>query len=174
MIGPGFSHSVPPVDSTNNILSRDVTGNRNDGHSTKTLAGYGHKNDDHNHSQVFLHPELSAPVVLQSAAGVYAAYPTPTEIVAAGEITEDFDFHFMNISTISANGDYSISLYKGAPGDEIRIGCYSAFRNAVQSQEGTRPIMSPLFPAGTRISAALTSSNAGQNTLGIKLERHPY
>jgi hypothetical protein len=105
---------------------------------------------------------------------VWAAYPTPTQIIAAGDITNDFDLHFLNIAALSANGEYQIALYTGAAFSEVLIGEFGAVRNAVQSQEGSRPILTPLLPANTRISAALSSSNAGANSLSIKVEGHEY
>lgn len=167
-------HDVPSQDGFDNIHMRDVIGNKNDGHNSISISGQHHRFDDHFHSVVFCRPELSDSIQLTKAAGVWAALPAPTEIIAAGQITNDFDLHFLNISEISANGEYEIALYQGGAGNEILIGCFGVIRTAVQSQEGSRNIITPLILANTRISAALSSGNAAQNTINIKLEGHEY
>lgn len=151
-----------------------VVGTNADGHSVNTLSGKVKQLLEHIHSIAMIHPELANPVSLQKASGAWAAYGTPTEIVAAGAITEDFDLHFGIISEISANGDYTVEIYQGAALSETQIAHISVSRNAVQSQEGTIPIITPLLAGDTRISAALSSGNAAQDTLKIKLMYHTY
>lgn len=140
----------------------------------KTSYDILHILEEHFHSQPFLYPLLAGSVTLTKAANVWEPYPTPTEIIPVNTITDDFDIHFLNVSAISANGEYVIALYKGAAMSEVLIGEYGAVRNAVQSQEGSRPIITELLDANTRISAAISSSNAGQDTVNIKVEGHTY
>ena len=151
-----------------------VVGTNADEHDLITLSGKTHLQRDHTHSVAMIHPELANPVQLQKAAGVWAAYGTPTEIVAAGVITNNFDLHFGIVSAISANGDYTIEIYQGAALSETLIANIAIARNAVQSQEGATPIITPLILANTRISAALSSGNAAQDTIEIKLMYHIY
>ena len=170
----GF-HDVPSQDSVDNAQMRDVIGNKTDTHDGDSLRAVAHLISEHIHGTVLIQPNLAGSITLTSDAGAWAAMnATKTQIIAAGAITEDFDLHFMNIAAISANGEYQIELYKGGIGAEISIGNFGAVRNAVQSQEGSRPILTELLPANTRISAALSSSNAGADTLTIKLEGHTY
>ncbi len=151
-----------------------VVGTNADAHDVNTLSGKSHMLQEHTHGVAMIHPELADPISLQKASNEWAAYGTPTEIVAAGVITNDFDLHFGIVSAISANGDYTIEIYQGAAQSETVIAHISVARNAVQSQEGAIPIITPLLPANTRISAALSSGNAGQDTLEIKLMYHVY
>ena len=170
----GF-HDVPSQDSADNAQMRDVIGNKTDTHDGDSLRAVAHIICEHFHSAVFIKPNLAGSVTLTSDAGAWAAMnATKTEIIPVGEITSIFDLHFMDISDISANGGYQIELYKGGIGAEISIGNFGTGRNAVQSQEGARSIITEMLPANTRISAALSSSNAGANTLTIKLEGHMY
>ncbi len=170
----GF-HDVPSQDSVDNAQMRDVIGNKTDTHDGNSLNAFAHTSDEHFHSVVFIKPNLAGSVTLTSDAGAWAAMnATKTEIIPVGGVTSIFDIHFMDISDISANGEYQIELYKGGIGAEISIGNFGTGRNAVQSQEGARPIITEMLPANTRISAALSSSNAGANTLTIKLEGHTY
>ena len=170
----GF-HDVPSQDSADNAQMRDVIGNKTDTHDGNSMASHSHIFNEHFHSPVFIKPNLAGSITLTSDAGTWAAMnATKTEIIPAGGVTSIFDIHFMDISDISANGEYQIELYKGGIGAEISIGNFGTGRNAVQSQEGARPIITEMLPANTRISAALSSSNAGANTLMIKLEGHMY
>jgi len=176
LIGSGvFIKRVPTADSADNAFPSDVIGNKNDGHTGDSIYSKTYILNRHVHSGIFTRPNLANGITLTKAAGAWAAYPTPTQIIAASDIADDFDFHWMSISGISANGEYQIQLYTGAPGAEVALGeGFTASRSAVQSQEGTRPIQSIIIPAGTRISAALSSSNVAADTITIKLEGHTY
>jgi len=176
LIGSGvFIQRVPKADSADNAFPGDVIGNKNDEHTGDSLYSKTYILDSHIHKGIFTRPNLANGITLIKAAGAWAAYPAPTEIIAASDIARDFDFHWMSISGISANGEYQIQLYTGASGSEIALGeGFTASRSAVQSQEGTRPIQSVIIPAGTRISAALSSSNSAADTIKIKLEGHTY
>lgn len=167
-------HDLPDQDSLDNSKIRDVVGNKIDTHSANSLYGVIKLIREHIHNQVFLYPAKTASIQLQKALGVWAAYPTPTEIIPANSIAYDYDLHFLNVSAISANGEYTIALYKGDIGSEILIGEYGAVRNAVQSQEGSRVIITPLLSPNTRVSASLSSSNNAQDTINIKVEGHTY
>ncbi len=155
-------------------LINAVVGTTADAHDGDTLSAKSHLLKEHTHSVAMIHPELVDPIQLQKASGAWAAYGTPTEIVAAGAITDDFDLHFGIVSAIGANGDYTIEIYQGAALSEVQIAHIAVSRNAVQSQEGAIPIITPLILANTRISAALSSGNAGQDTLELKLMYHVY
>lgn len=101
------------------------------------------------------------------------------ETFAGSETTEDvipldFDFHFVDVNSISANGDYEINLYSGESGSEVRIGRIPVARNAVQSQEGSQATFTPINLRNTKISASLNSGNAAANTVTIKLVFHTY
>ena len=167
-------HDVPSVNSINNVHMRDVIGNKTDSHSGGSISSKLNLINEHLHGTVFLYPELAGYITLTKAAGAWAAFPLPTEIIPENTIAFDFDLHFLDISNISANGEYAISLYTGASGAETRIGCYGAARTAAQSQEGSRPILTRLISANTRISASISSSNAAADTLIIKVEGHTY
>ena len=155
-------------------LINAVVGTNADEHDVNTISGKLDQLTDHIHSIGNVHPELADPIELTKASGVWEAYPTPTEIIPAGTITDDFDLHFAIISAISANGDYTVEIYQGAALSETPIAHIAVTRNAVQSQEGSIPIITPLLSANTRISAALSSGNAAQDTLEIKLMYHTY
>lgn len=167
-------HDIPAQDSVDNVVMSDVIGNKTDTHDGDSVVGRSKLVEEHLHNKVFLYPDLASSITLTKAAGAWAAHPTPTEIIPVNTITEDFDLHFLNVNAISANGEYSIKLYTGAGGAEVLLGTYGAARNAVQSQEGSRNILTDVILANTRISAAITSENAAADTLNIKVEGHTY
>lgn len=121
-------------------------------------------------STIFTYPDLANGIVLTKASGVWAPCPTPTEIIPAGTISDRFTLRYVNIYDISANGEYILKIYKGVQFFEELLGSFSLERNAVMSQETTREIGSIGLDANTRISAAISSSNALQNTIRLKLE----
>ena len=152
----------------------NVIGNKLQQENQNTLYAIAHILNEHFHSESLVYPELANPIVVQKAAGAWAAYPTPTEIIPINTYNFIFDIHWVSISAISANGDYTLKLYSGAPASEIAIGVVDFARNAVQSQEGAQPHQDIIVPANTRISAALSSGNAAQDTCAVKLRGHPY
>jgi len=168
-------HAVPGIDSATNLLMRDVIGNKSDSHSGSSLFGKIKQILDHVHSTIFTFPNLADSTVLTKPAGGWAGgYGVIVEIIPANSVNAEFDLHYMSVSNISANGQFQIQLYSGAGGAEVAEGNgFAISRTAVQSQEGTRPIMTRLFPANTRISAAIVG-NGGAMTVSMKLEGHKY
>jgi hypothetical protein len=153
----------------------NVIGNKLQGHNDNTLYGFAKRNDEHFHAKSEVYPELANPIQLQKDSGAWAAYPaTKTEIISAGQIDKDFDIHWISVSGISANGNYTVKLYSGLAGAEIEIGTVDFTRNAIQSQEGAQPNQDVILSAGTRVSAGLSSGNAAQDTCNIKLRYHKY
>jgi len=130
--------------------------------------------EEHLHGQSLVYPQLASPITLTSAAGIWAAYPAPTEIVPVNTVVTDFDIHWVSISAISANGDYMLRLYTGAALSEVFLSEFDFYRTAVQSQEGSAPIITVIVRKNTRISAAISSGNAGANTVNVKVRYHVY
>lgn len=153
----------------------NVIGDKTQGVNDHTLFGDVHVLEEHFHSKGDVYPKLVNPVQLQKDAGIWAAIPsTKTEIIPVDTIGDAFDIHFVSASNISANGDYIICLYSGLAGFEVEIGSVDVVRNAVQSQEGAQPNQTIVVPAGTRISAGMSSGNNAQDTLSVKVRYHPY
>jgi len=150
-------------------------GANTDAASVNTIFGRTKKIDEHLHSSAKVYPELANPVTLTKAAGAWADYPaSKTEIVPINTIASPFDIHFILVDTISANGNYTVKLYSGAIGAEVEIAVVSVVKTASASQEGAIPIQCPVQAANTRISGAISSSNAAANTLNLKIHYHTY
>lgn len=155
------------VDAINSVVGTNA-----DTSSDNTISGKLAEIFEHMHSSSQIYPKLADPVLITKAGGAWAAYGTPTEVVPVDTITVEFDLHWVVVSDISANGFYTATIYKGLAGSEIAIAEIAANRNAVQSQEGSIPIATAPIPANTRISVALSSSNAGADTVNVRLMYH--
>ena len=152
--------------------TRQIVGNLTDSKTDATLYGYAVKIDGHNHGPSYVYPTLANAVTLTAAGTAWAAFPTPTEVIPASTITVPFSIHWITVSDISANGEYEIAIYQGAALSETLLARKSFVRNAVQSQEGSLPMHMDCVVANTRISAAISSSNAAADTVGIKVAYH--
>lgn len=130
--------------------------------------------EKHIHGSAMVYPQLAAPITLTKAAGAWAAYPTPTEIIPANTIISDFDIHWISIANISATGNYMLRLYTGAAGSEVFLCELDFYRTAVNAVIGSQPGLSPIIKKNTRISAAISSGNAAADTADIKLRYHTY
>ncbi len=152
----------------------NVIGNKLDDEFGVSIYSELYLAEKHIHSKCEIYPLLADPVLLTKAAGAWAAFPTPTEIVPVNTILVPFDIHWVNISNISADGNYVIQLYSGNPGSEIVIATIDFARNAVLSQEGAQPCQTIVLPANTRISAAISSGNAAADNCRAKIKYHVY
>ena len=128
--------------------------------------------EEHLHGHQKVYPPSASAIVLTSAASVWT-HGTIVEIIAAGAITLDIDLHWALITALSANGEYEVKVYKGAIASEVEIGVVACERNAVQSQEGSQPLVTRLS-AGERISASLATDTGNANTCKAKLFYHEY
>lgn len=164
---------VPKTDSTDNNTPADVIGSKTDTHNGDSLYSMTHILNEHAHKEQRVYPRLANPITLTKASGVWADFPTPTEIVPASTITEDFDVHFVTISNISANGAYDLELYMGDALSEVFIGGATFVRTTNKDQASLEE-QTIIVPANARISAAISSSNAAEDTADIKIEYHHY
>lgn len=131
--------------------------------------------DDHAHEGTQLYPEISDPVTITAINTAYNALTSISEIMSAGDAPGAlFDIHWAVVSNISANGDYILRLFEGEAASEVEIATIGIVRNAVQSQEGSVPVQTKRIAAGTRISGALSSSNAASDSVDVKLMFHEY
>ena len=91
------------------------------------------------------------------------------EFVPSGAINKAFKVQYLNTAQFSANNiTYEIVLYTGVIGQEVEIGRTRA-NGGVSSgsnKEPKMPIMSPILPAGTRISyRAATNRDATETCI---------
>jgi len=84
-----------------------------------------------------------------------------------------FDIHYV-FSGAAAVGTYILTFYKGAAGAEEIIGSVRVVRTANTSEAASVPVMTPLLPAGTRVSAAVASVAGGEQTMVISVGYHEY
>ena len=173
---------TPPATSENNIMANstiaDIIGNKEDcnlaGPGLDSLYGIaGFMAYYHTHDSAKIYPELANPVTLTADSSAWT-YGSWVEIIPADTITEPFDIHWVLLSSISANGNYTLQLGAGDSGSEEVIGTIGYNRNAVQSQEGSQPVQIPHQASNKRIAARIASGNANADTTDIKLYYHEY
>ena len=162
--------AAPPVDGLANNTIADVIGNKNDTYSTTTVTGILNEMLQHEHNQLRVWPSLTSPIALTALASAWASFGSTVsaEIIAANAITSAFDIHWAVIADISATGNYELKLYSGANG-ATEIAHVPFAKTSSQSQEGSIVIRTPILPANTRVSAAISSGNGVANTAAIKI-----
>ena len=116
-----------------------------------------------------VYPSLNDPIQITKDSGAWAAHGTPTEIVPVSTLTSKIEIDYINVSTISAVGSYELILYTGLAGFEVEFAKRSIDRTATHSQEGYIPVNSIQIDPNTRISASLSGSPAGTESLYLKL-----
>lgn len=117
----------------------------------------------------YVYPERAAPVTLTKAAGAWAAYPAVADIAAAAVITSDFVIKGVVFDTPSAAGSYTVRLYSGAAGSEVLVAVAAAVSTASGTSEGYAYCSTPVIPGNSRISASLSGSPAGAETVNVKI-----
>ncbi len=129
----------------------------------------------HIHGTSFVYPNHADGVTLTAGGGAWDLTGAITEIIPADTLLPyNFDLHWMNVDTISANGMVQIDIYAGESGSEVLIVSTRATRTAVQSFTGPKRIQIPQQPAGMRISCRASDSTAGALTCVVSLEGHYY
>jgi len=167
------------VDGSATVTLPQVVGNKADSaimtpgtSSLYQIAGYmGYY---HVHSPAQCYPVLADPVTVTASANAWTDYGAWVEIVPAGTITDPFDIHWVQTTDISANGNYVLQLGVGGAGSEVAIATIAFSRDTNQVQGSQQPVQVAPLPAGSRISARLSSSKAAANTADVKIYYHVY
>lgn len=165
----GRSNKIPGADSSDNKIFPDVIGSKLDGHFSNSLYSKSHRFDDHFHSPSDVYPSLDDDIQIQAAAGNWVL-GNFTEIVPAGGITTDFDIHFVEISTSSANDVYELWLYAV----ETLILKTRFSRTTNQTRVAAKPTQSIIILANTQIKGKLACAGGGSKTANISIQFHPY
>lgn len=168
-----FRQSLPGINSIANKTFLDVIGRKDDDESGNSIYSAIYTILRQIHSEQKVYPSLTDGVTLTGGAGAWAL-GNFQEIIPANAITSPFDIHFANIGAASANDTYEIVLYKGALGSEIEIGRFRTTRVSNTSGTAPVPVLTPLLPANTRVSAKLASGTGGGDTVVGSLFYHTY
>lgn len=129
----------------------------------------------HVHGRPFVRPDHADDILLTAGAGVWDLTGAIIEVIPANSLNvSEFDLHWINIHSISANGTIQIDIYSGEVGSEVLISSTKATRTAVQSQNGPKRIQIPQQVKNTRISCRLSDNTAGSITCRVSFEGHYY
>lgn len=165
----GQSNRIPAANSPDNKIFSDVIGTKLDTHNGDSIAAFGYTILKHVHSPSDVYPSLADDVQVIAAAGVWAL-GSFKEIVPVNGITNDFDIHFIEISTASANDVFQIHLYAV----EVLIAKARFARTTNQVRVASKPFQTVIIPANTQIQAKLSSKAGGSKTADISIQFHPY
>lgn len=148
--------AVPAADSTANVTTADVIGNKLDTHASNSLYGLLKEVYDYLNNERLCYPTLAAgtTVVSANANWTYGAYAT---VVPASTITNDFHIVAVSIEACDRNAVFQLELYKGASDDVVQ-----AVRFAVEGGFFGNQIYvlgSEEVEANSQVRARLASSN---------------
>lgn len=133
----------------------------------------------HIHGQPFTYPKLADSVTLTSGAGAWGTGGAITEVIPANTLNVSaFDLHWINMINHSADAEYIIEIYKGAPGSEVLISDTDTWRDSAlfggEIGVTAKAIQVPQQTPNERISCKLYSSNVGAASLQVKFNGHYY
>ena len=172
--------NVPSVNSTANVGMRDVIGNKGDWSAPITndssilaylKAGYYHAHGDTIKFPLISSGELFKTITSSATALTHGA---KVELIPADAIATAFDIHWIEITAMSAQAEYEITVWAGADTEEEALTSVVVASSANFSREGSKAIMIPQQPANTRISISIAKSSAGTGTMRVALEGHTY
>ena len=82
-----------------------------------------------------------------------------------------FDIHYIDIETISANGNYQLNIYANS----VIKASVTFTKKSVTADDYVRcPVITPLLAAGSVITAKLGSLAGGAETCRVKVWYHQY
>jgi hypothetical protein len=170
-------HDVPSQNSSDNIIIRDVIGNKTDNSlsapGSDSLYGVAaYMAYYHVHSPSLIYPRDAASVVITAGVGAWTE-GSKVQIVAAGVTLKAIDIHFINLGSISQVDEYVLKVYTGPALSEVFWSECSFSRDTNQMRAAYVPIQGPPIPAGTRISTTLMSG-IGSNNCSAKIYTHEY
>jgi hypothetical protein len=155
-------HDVPSADSVNNLQMRDVIGNKNDSADHVSIIGRLEYLFAAFTELQSIYPNLAEGVEVIVANGEWAALPSPTQIIPASTITNQFII--IGVDVIDALGAFHLRLYTGAALSEVEL-------TNVVGVNGSQSFLPcyALVDANERISCSITDSVAGADTYGVKI-----
>jgi hypothetical protein len=183
---------VDTLETNNTSLNLDLTTIKND---LTTLKGYTdtletsigtitmdlgtalvylERLEEHNHNEQWVYPTLTTPPQLISGSGTAYTLGNFVELIPENAINAPFDLHFFNTGIASGVCTYEVHLFRGSVGNEVIFAKIRFARLTNQMGAYPFPLMTPVFPANTRISGKLATSLTTQETLNCSLAYHHY
>jgi hypothetical protein len=165
--------NVPAQNSADDILIRDVVGNKTDTHLGTSVYSLLQTINEHIHSRVRCYPTLANGIVVTGGVAPWALGAFAV-VVPANTITADFDIHHINVAAYNANDTFELVLYSGADGAEIEIGRVRFTRITNVGASPHIPFQTSVIAANSQIKAKISSLNGTSNTATISLMYHHY
>ncbi len=168
--GVAIDLTVPPIDSTENVLIKDVLGNKDDDHLGNSLYAHAHILEEHIHKEQLVYPTLANSIQVAGGAGAWQLGNLVT-LMPANTVAAEMrlDIHWVIICALSANDEYELILYA----DTTQIGRLAFTRTDKKDVTDGVPFQCPILAPDVRIRARLASSGGGDNG-NFKLMYHEY
>jgi hypothetical protein len=132
---------------------------------------------EHLHAKLQIYPSLTSGVnVIAGSVSWTLTSSGFTTVIASNTVSEDFDIHYIQVDSLSADNNLELVLYSGTAGAEVEIGRCALTRATVFADRPAAPFMCPIQTANSRISAKLAASAATSpaTNINIKLFYHTY
>jgi hypothetical protein len=167
----GLANLKTLIDSISSLIGLST-----DDETKNTIYGKLYIILNHLHPQsTFTYPNGQDSTIIQCPGGSWAGgWGNKIEFIAANLVTSPFDLHFISFTGLSANGEYEVGIWHGAPGTETLEHIIPISRTTVQAQEGRFPILTLYFAANTRITLSLRGNAAAVQQVGVKITGHKY
>ena len=152
---------------------RSVIGTTSDGHFDNTLFGLAHRENDHTHNAEMVIPTLNAGITVISCV---AAWTLGAKIsLGTSVIALDFDFHFMNVESMSDVDTHEFHLFKGATtGAGTAISQVRTVKSANQDSQPAVPLITPLMVANQKTFIRMANLAGAASTAIITINYHAY
>ena len=162
--------SVPSADSIENVLVKDVIGQKDDTHLGDSLYAHAHIIEEHVHKEQLVYPTLANSIQVAGGAGAWELGNLVT-IMPANTVAADmrFDIHWIIICALSANDEYELILYANT----TQIGRLTFTRTDKKDVTDGVPFQCPILAPSVRIRGRLASSSGG-DTGNFKIMYHEY
>jgi len=164
---------VPLINSADNILMRDVVGNKTDDENGNSVYSLAHMLHEHIHSKQQVYPTLANGVTITGAAGAWVL-GNFSIVIPANTITRPFDIHHVNVASYNANDTFELVFYYGSDGSEIEAGRVRFSRATNTGATPNIPMMSTIIPANSQVKAKIATQNGTSNTATISIMYHTY
>jgi len=171
---------VREINNTDNDIIADIIGNKDDwaiiDPRYASLIAYAKASYFHAHGDTIKFPLVSSGELFKTITSSATAltHGAKVELIPANAVAVAFDIHWIEITAMSAQAEYEITVWAGASEAEQALTSVVVASSANFSREGSKAIMIPQQPANTRISVSIAKSSAGTGTMRVALEGHTY
>ncbi len=132
-----------------------------------------HELEDHAHHAQFVLPSLAAGITVVGSATSWKLGAKVS--LGSSLIAGPFDYHFLNVETLSDNDTHEFCIFKGATtSGGTAISQSRVVKTANNDSPGSRPLMTPILAAGQKTFVQVAQEASNPSTCVISIEYHTY